>query len=170
TSASPDENGWARHLASLVVKAATVGLMAIVLLSPLIVALVRESATADADTATPLRTVIANSADLLALFIPAPAHVKSSDINPHGGNPALGWSVIFLALLNFGFWILDFGRSRIARDPKSKIQNPKSHLGFWAMVALVFAVLSFGPHLLVAGNDTGVPLPYLLLSKLPFLS
>src|SRR5207244_8176420 len=116
--------------------AATVGLIAIVLLSPLIVALVRENASADADTATPLRTVIANSADLLALFIPAPAHVKSSDINPHGGNPALGWSVIFLALLNFGFWFMDRGK----REPKSKIG---SLLGFWAVVALVLAVLLF---------------------------
>ena len=26
-----------------------------------------------------------------------------------------------------------------------------------------------GPHLLIWGNDTGVPLPFLLLNKVPFL-
>ena len=33
----------------------------------------------------------------------------------------------------------------------------------------MFALFALGPHLLVAGNDTGVPLPYDLLNRLPFL-
>jgi hypothetical protein len=34
---------------------------------------------------------------------------------------------------------------------------------------VTFALLALGPHLLVAGTDTGFPMPYALLNKLPFI-
>jgi hypothetical protein len=37
----------------------------------------------------------------------------------------------------------------------------------WLWVALIFLVLALGPTLRVWGRDTGVPLPYALLAKLP---
>lgn len=39
-----------------------------------------------------------------------------------------------------------------------------------ALTALLVAILSLGPHLHVAGHDTGVPLPGWLLAQLPFLA
>src|SRR5205814_5351634 len=140
-------------------------------LSPLILALLQESATG-ADYMFPsLETIIANSADLLSFFLPLPAHYNNPTINPHGGNPALGWTVLALAGIgvgagNFGFWILDFGTLKTGENPKSKtsperserIQNPKlvgDRPLFWLVAAVVFAVLALGPHLLVGGRDTG---------------
>jgi len=40
---------------------------------------------------------------------------------------------------------------------------------FWLGLALIFALLSMGPALRVAGASTGIPLPYRLLSELPVL-
>ncbi len=47
--------------------------------------------------------------------------------------------------------------------------NSKAVLLFWLASAIVFALFALGPHLLVAGNDTHIPLPYDLLNRLPFL-
>ncbi|MHC4845011.1 MAG: hypothetical protein ACYTCU_02505, partial [Planctomycetota bacterium] len=41
---------------------------------------------------------------------------------------------------------------------------------FWLVLALFFFVLGLGPSLHVAGENTGVPLPYAWLSDLPVLS
>jgi hypothetical protein len=40
---------------------------------------------------------------------------------------------------------------------------------FWLLAGGLFAILSLGPRLLIAGQDTGVPLPYALLVELPWL-
>jgi hypothetical protein len=42
-------------------------------------------------------------------------------------------------------------------------------LGFWLAATVLFCVMALGPHLLVAGNDTGLPAPYTLVDGLPFL-
>lgn len=43
-------------------------------------------------------------------------------------------------------------------------------LWFWLVVAFVFALLSLGPVLHVAGNATNIPLPYALVNTIPVLN
>jgi hypothetical protein len=162
----------------LVGRAAMVAVGAAAILSPLIIALIRENAEGGGYIISPLSTIVANSADLLAPFLPIPAHYNDITINPNGGNPALGWTVIALAAVALVL------RRRV-QSSKFKVQSSRSgsnfepgtlnfelsraHLYFWLIVATSFTLIALGPHLLVRGNDTGVPMPYLLLNKLPFL-
>jgi hypothetical protein len=155
-------------------RAALTGLVALAVLSPLIAALFRERASG-VQMDTPLRTVVLNSADLLSLFLPAPARYTNPTINPHGNNPAVGWTVLALAVVG-----LVAGRdgdgdgNGYGNGNKKGGRNttpgmPRRARGFWGLVAVVFALLALGPHLLVAGHDTGIPMPYQLLGGLPFL-
>lgn len=150
-------------IVGLAAKAAAVGTLAVLVLSPLIVALVRESANGASYTITPELTIIKNSADLLSFFVPMSAHVNDPTINPHGSNPALGWIALALAILGFFAW------RHTSAAPPDNGSRPPAHRWFWPAVAITFALLALGPHLLVAGNDTGFPMPYTLLNKLPFI-
>jgi hypothetical protein len=159
-------------------RAAIVGVGAGVLLSPLIIAVAQENATGATYIASPLRTIITSSADLLAPFLPLPAHYNDPTINPFGGTVALGWTVIGLAVIALVL------RRRV-QSSKFKVQSSRSgnsfepgtlnfeysrgHLYFWLVVAVAFVVLALGPHLLIGGKDTGIPMPYLLLNKIPLL-
>ncbi len=147
----------------LVVRAAAIGAGAGLILSPLIIAMVLESAKGGDYLVSPLSTIIANSADLISLFLPMPARYNDAAINPHGGNPALGWTVIALVAVALAT------RKRIRDREGGNEQLRRGHIYFWLAVAVVFALLAMGPHLLVWGNDTGVPMPYFLLNKVPFL-
>jgi hypothetical protein len=144
----------------LVGRAALVGVIACVVLSPLLVAVLRENATGADYTVTPFATIVKNSADLLSFFMPVPSHVNSDAINPGGANPALGWLPMLLAAAGLLLYFRSKGSSSAGIRP---------HLLFWLAAAVVFALFALGPHLLVAGNDTHVPLPYDLLNRLPFL-
>ncbi len=119
--------------------------------------MLRENATGADYTITPFATIVKNSADLLSFFMPLPSHINSDVINPNGANPALGWLPMLLAALGL------FASFRLRRS------NSKAVLLFWLASAIVFALFALGPHLLVAGNDTHIPLPYDLLNRLPFL-
>lgn len=150
-------------IVGLAAKAAAIGALAALVLSPVIVALVRESATGASYTVTPELTIIKNSADLLSFFVPFSARINDPAINPHGSNPALGWIALALAALGFFTW------RHASATPPGKDARAPSHRWFWLAVAVTFALLALGPHLLVAGNDTGFPMPYALLNKLPFI-
>jgi hypothetical protein len=93
------------------------------------------------------RTTIFNSVDLLALF--APPRFDLPDLNAHNSTVALGYVAIVLGVLGL-----------VVR------RNIALPLGV-ALLALV--VMSLGPVLQVAGNETGVPLPYALLNNVPFI-
>lgn len=43
-------------------------------------------------------------------------------------------------------------------------------MGFWILVTIVFALLSFGPVLHAGGVNTGVPLPFALVNAIPVLN
>jgi hypothetical protein len=147
----------------LITQSAAIGAGAAILLSPLIIALLAENAKGGDYLVSPLRTIIANSADLFSLFLPMPARYNDATINPHGGSPALGWTVLALVAIALAT------RRRIRDREGSNRQLRRGHIYFWLAAAMVFALLAMGPHLLVWGNDTGVPMPYLLLNKVPFL-
>ncbi len=168
-----EKSQWRPAVIRLIARAAIVGAVALFVLGPLIIALLQESATGADYTVTPLGTVIRNSADLLSFFLPLPARLTIPTINPHGNNPALGWTAMLLALAG----LLAggrFGRSHARRPPTASQEKQlpliaHGPLRFWLAVALVFSVLALGPRLLVGGFDTGVPMPYALLNKLPFI-
>jgi len=45
----------------------------------------------------------------------------------------------------------------------------RSKLGFWLLALVTFALFALGPTLHICGHLTGVPLPYALVLKLPFV-
>lgn len=117
------------------------------LLSPLLWAMVAERLSGATYMLPALRTTIFNSVDALALF--APPRLELPGMNAHNSTVALGYVTIVLAVLGLA------ARRRIALP-----------LG---LVLLALLVMSLGPVLQVAGNQTGVPLPYALLNNVPFI-
>ena len=86
------------RLSSIVLPALALGALSALILSPLLVALLAEAAKGGDYLNTPLKTIIANSADFFSFFLPAPAHYNDLTVNPHGGTPAIGWVIIGLAI------------------------------------------------------------------------
>lgn len=166
------ESGRAKQASTLrlVARALAVGAIAGVVLSPLLVAVLRENATGADYTVTPFLTIVKNSADLLSFFLPLSSHVKNEAINSHGANPALGWLPMLLAVVG-----LFAGARVLAKSSGGDYTGQRRritihpHLLFWFVAAVLFALLALGPHLLIGGTDTTVPMPYLLLNKLPFI-
>ena len=126
--------------------AVTVGLF-VVLLSPLLWAMISERLSGATYMLPAPRTTIFNSVDLLALF--TPPRLELPALNAHNSTVALGYVAIALGVLGL-----------VVR------RNVALPLGV-ALLALV--VMSLGPVLQVAGNETGVPMPYTLLNNVPFI-
>ncbi|MDQ6694371.1 MAG: hypothetical protein M3014_08100 [Chloroflexota bacterium] len=129
----------------------------IVLLSPLLYAMVRERLRGYIYMLPSLSATIYNSADLLAPFMPPRIGAQgfswwSADAATLGyaGNSTLGYVALLLSGLG-----LAWGRRKLC----------------WpiALALLGLVVMSLGPDLLVAGNDTHIPLPYALLNNVPFI-
>ncbi|HEX8220369.1 MAG TPA: hypothetical protein VF914_14330 [Chloroflexia bacterium] len=119
----------------------------LVLLSPLLWAMIGERLSGATYMLPAPRTTIFNSVDVLALF--APPRLELPDLNAHNSTVALGYVAILLAVLGLA-------------APR-RLTLP---LGV-ALVALL--VMSLGPVLKLAGNETGVPMPYALLNNVPFI-
>lgn len=170
TTGDPPRISW---LAGLIVRAGAVGVVALLALSPLLVAALSESLKGEDFAVTRFRTVVANSADLLSFFLPMSARLQSSAINPHGSNPALGWVPLTLSIVA----LVVAGNMR-ARQEGSAARRFRWRipwlmpwrLALWVFVVLIFCVLALGPRLLVAGADTGLPMPYTLIDGLPLIS
>ncbi|MBL8898401.1 MAG: hypothetical protein JNM84_12265 [Planctomycetes bacterium] len=103
------------------------------------------------------------SADLLDLAMPVAQHplwgepVRALQQRLHRGHPGfeLGQSYALLALAGVGAW--NAWRSKCSR------------LRPWVIFTAVFAALSLGPTLHVAGFRTGLPLPFRALTWIPIL-
>ncbi|MDQ3704306.1 MAG: hypothetical protein M3437_03610 [Chloroflexota bacterium] len=119
----------------------------VALLSPLLWAMISERLSGATYMLPAPRTTIFNSVDVLALF--APAQLELPELNAHNSTVALGYVAIVLGVLGL-----------VAR------RNLALPLGV-ALLALI--VMSLGPVLQVAGNETGVPMPYALLNNVPFI-
>ncbi len=160
------------RILQLVARAGTVGVIALLILSPLLLAALGESFRGEKYVVAPFRTVVENSADLLSFFMPMSSQFENSTINPHGSNPALGWGPISLALLALALGSRLATRHGGHTEP-SRWHLPLRiplHLTFWMLVVLMFCILALGPHLLLGGTDTRVPMPYTLIDGLPFIS
>ncbi len=150
-----------------------VGLIFVVVLSPLLGPMVWEASTADY-MITAQEHVLLLSADLLAFVTP-------NEMHPLWGALARTWSERFtstasermvfagyvpLVLAAFGVW----RAWRRTKPPGTMNVRCVPAVGFWALSALTFWVLSLGPVLHVAGQSTGLPLPYALLHRyVPFM-
>jgi len=144
-----------RSFAPLLV-AGTIGAGWLALALPLLVPTVHELR----DTAGALGAVVGPerlSADLLSFVVPSPLHPWWGSATERLGGLAtapLAERAIFLGFLPLGLAALGCrlgGRRAI----------------FWALAALVFALLALGPTLQIAGRTVGLPLPYRLLQQLP---
>ncbi|RLC79206.1 MAG: hypothetical protein DRI61_08425 [Chloroflexi bacterium] len=116
------------------------------------------------------------SADVMGFFLPTRLHPLLGRIVdrfpfPHDKGQHLypGYATLILALL--GLWKAR-GTLRLKpplpRDKAGRQKRLSLYLIFFAFAALFFTLLSLGPSLRVNGHDTGVPLPFIILQKLPF--
>ena len=96
------------------------------------------------------------SADLLSFFVPPADHPFVGNPPRPGATPPPLHSYLSLGYVALGLSILGATLHR----------NRKAIL-FWGALGLTALVLSLGPELQVAGNRTGVPMPYKLLEWLP---
>lgn len=106
------------------------------------------------------------SADLVAFFKPSTnsALFKNLAFAPHQGSIEgtvfLGWTTIVLAI----FFIYKFIRNWKKLDLKER--RMKSLLIF---LSVSFFVLSLGPFLNIANRNTSIPLPFVLIHKIPLI-
>jgi hypothetical protein len=145
-SAARREGADAPRWGPSIVKVVIAGAIFVLSLSPLLVAMVRERLSGVTYMLPTLYTTIYNSADLFALFTPPRL---DTDLNQHGSTVALGYVALALAAIG----LVAFGRRQ------------------WPLAAAFLALTLFamGPHLIIGGNDTGVPLPYAVLNNVPFI-
>jgi hypothetical protein len=164
---------WARRkgwgwLGRQVAAVATVGVAWVIICSPLLIPSFRLLSDKNVWIQLPEQQRILNSSDALALLTPMPINTIGGPIadavlgNFPSNNPQcsgrldqclqrrsfLGYAALTLAAIGVvGYWRR---RSR-----------------YWLATALVFVILALGPVLQIATWNTGLPLPFALLSKLP---
>jgi hypothetical protein len=97
------------------------------------------------------------SADLVSFMVPTQLHPWLGSLVegfafPHDKSQHLflGYTVLALSL-----WAIVRSRREVA-------------VRFWAISAGIFFLLCLGPSLSINGTDTGLPLPFLLMQRLPF--
>jgi hypothetical protein len=123
------------------------------------------------------------SADLLGFLVPTMHHPIFGSLVEHfrfdhevGQHIYLGYSVLALALLGLVLWWRrardDISSAGDAEEDATPRAVSPGHLARWATLwslsALVFWLLSLGPSLRVNGHDTGIPLPFALVARIPF--
>ena len=148
--------GDRRAMAGVVGRLALVGGVALVLLSPLLVLMVQEQLRSGADvgiarSGTSDAVVLNGSQDPLAWFRPLPGHIDIAQEFLNGANLGLGWTVLALIVVAVA----------LLRGPRRR------GLVLWGLAALALAVLALGPHLVLNGESTGIPLPYSAILQLP---
>jgi hypothetical protein len=97
------------------------------------------------------------SAEPISFFLPSAQHPvlgawAQSITNANTSYAFIGYAVLIFA-------IIGFIRQRESNDAR-----------FWAIAALVFALLMFGPTLIVNEQLTGIPMPFAILRLIPFVN
>jgi hypothetical protein len=111
------------------------------------------------------------SADLVGFLVPSRYHPVFGSLVERfhfdysvGQHLYLGYSVLALSIA-----AIVAGWRRPVTDQPSLLQSGQVRLvGFWVLSAFVFWLLTLGPTLRINGHDTGFPLPFALIAKLPF--
>ena len=123
--------------------------------------------------------VVALSADLARSFLSVPAYGKNGyqSLLARFQSPEYGWEKwlypgllpIVLALIPIAGLLVHLVRRRQPSPEPAEASRSRStrHLtAVHALIALVCLILALGPYLVINGHVTGVPLPYLALSRL----
>jgi len=97
-------------------------------------------------------------ADLSAYFTPSPRQSFLGPIAGHAFDPNLTETTVFA-----GYLVIAAALAGLA------LQRRIAGISFWLASAAVFFMLSLGTTLRVGGIDTGVPLPFALLTRTPVL-
>jgi hypothetical protein len=97
------------------------------------------------------------SADLLGFWIPTALHPLLGSLGAGLSYHRTVGQQIYPGYVVLGLALLGAVASR--RRPATQ---------FWALSALAFWLLTLGPTLRINGQDTGVPLPFALVERLPF--
>ncbi|MFL5735062.1 MAG: hypothetical protein ACJ78Q_18045 [Chloroflexia bacterium] len=118
----------------------------VVALSPLLVGMVRERLGGATYMLPTLFATKFNSADLVGLFLPPRL---DTEINRHESSVALGYVALSLGVVG----LVAYRRT----------------VWLVGLALVVLVVMAMGPELQVAGNQTGVLLPYALLNNVPFI-
>jgi hypothetical protein len=97
------------------------------------------------------------SADLLGFLVPTMHHPLFGSLvdrfhfdHTVGQHIYLGYVVLILAVVGAVTW------------------RRRAEARFWSFSALVFWLLTLGPTLRIDGHNTGIPLPFALVARLPF--
>ena len=142
------------HLAAL----AVIGGLTLIVTGPLLAPMVIESIRYDFMKPPPGQ-IVALSADVFSFLIPSLQHPLWGDwaASLRANLPASpSENTLYLGLIP----LLLAGYALFKR---------RLRLGFWAVAAVVFAIFALGPVLHLAGRNTGIPMPYALLLRLPFI-
>lgn len=155
---------WRTWLAPTL-RVAAIGLVFVVMTSPLLVPMLREMLRAEYMVPPPGSTEQL-SADLTAFFTP-------SELHPVWGTAAAGWAGRFTASLSERTVFAGYSVLALALLALLAMWRAAR---FWGLSALIFAILALGPVLHIGGatrwGGVGpIPLPYALLHQvLPVLS
>lgn len=131
----------------------------IVLTSPLLFALVQVLAAGEYTAPRVLWRSSPAGADALTLVLGHPLHLLT------GRWTTSAYSALDIDLMEQSLWIGVLPLVLIGVTWPRLREAPAARL--WLTVALVFFVLSLGPFLRVAGVDTALPLPHVVLRYLP---
>ena len=133
------------------------GFVAALGVSPLLINLLADTLRYGYYIAPGLGRVQVFSAEPISFFIPSFTHPilgawANTLTNANASYAFVGYAALILAALGFTFY-------RAARDAR-----------FWLASALFFALLLLGPTLIVAGQDTHLPMPFALIRAIPFVN
>jgi hypothetical protein len=143
---------------------AATGLLFVVVTSPVLVPMIRESQTSDY-MVPPADSVELLSADLTAFVTP-------SELHPVWGGLVAGWANNFTATTSERTVFAGYSVLALA---VLAVWTRRRAASFWGLCALAYAVLALGPVLHVGGQDEiagigPIPMPYALLRQaIPFL-
>jgi hypothetical protein len=144
------------------IKLAAVFIVGMLPYSPVLLATIRETGSPRYVPLDNTSTDQVHSTDLLKMFLP-PAH------QPWWGDKSGLWQWLGETpggqILNNWGSVLGYVALILAIYALIKLRG----LWFWVFNAVFWLVISFGPTLRFNGGSTGIPMPYRLLIKLPFI-
>ncbi len=144
-----------RHLLTL----AIIFGLTLLVTAPLLAPMVIESLRYDFMKPPPGQ-IVQLSGDVAGFFIPSGQHslwgewaaALRAPLSASPSENTIYLGIVALALAAFGVW------------------RWRSRLGLWLLALVVFAIFALGPVLHLYGRITGIPLPYALVLKLPFVN
>jgi hypothetical protein len=127
------------------------------------------------------------SADLLGFLVPTMYHPYLGGLVERfgfhysvGQHIYAGWAVLVLTVVGAVYWWRRPGVQTTSReaelvrpaprgsDRSSRENRYSTWIRFWSLSAFLFWLMTMGPTLRINGHDTGFPLPFALVERLPF--